>query len=224
LARSRRVIDADDDEAGNGPLRLCALTRAPLPKENLIRFVAGPDGTLYPDPATKLPGRGVWVTASLDKVREAVKARVFARSLKREIKVPHDLAEQVAVLLERRALDALSLANKAGLVTAGFAQVDALIEKGSVVALLHARDAAPGGAEKLDRKYKAIARAAGRDAVIETLFTVDQMSLAIGRSNVVHAALTKGGATEKFLNEAGRVVRYRPVPVEEKGRSGAPDP
>lgn len=221
MARSRRNIDADDEEADSGPLRLCALTRTSLPKDDLIRFVAGPDGTIYPDPAAKLPGRGVWVTATEEKVREATRARVFARSLKREVKVPPDLAEKVLALLERRALDALSIANKAGLVTAGFAQVDDLVGKGSVAVLLHARDAALGGAEKLDRKYKAVARSAGRDARIETLFTVEQMSLAMGRSNVVHAALTQGGATVKFLNEAGRVLRYRPVSVEEKGSPDA---
>jgi hypothetical protein len=90
------------------------------------------------------------------------------------------------------------------------------------VVLLHASDAAAGGADKLDRKYKAVARAAFREARIETLFTVEQMSLAMGRSNVVHAALTQGGATEKFLSEAGRVLRYRPVSAEEKGNPDAP--
>jgi hypothetical protein len=123
----------------------------------------------------------------------------------------------VGELLERRALDALSLANKAGLVTTGFDKLDALIVKGTVKVLLHARDAAAGGAEKLDRKYLAVARAALRTPRIETLFSVEQMSLAIGRSNVVHAALTQGGATEKFLSEAGRVKRYRPASVDEIG-------
>jgi predicted RNA-binding protein YlxR (DUF448 family) len=215
-------MDADDDEAGEGPLRLCALSRASKHKEELIRFVRGPDGIIYPDPAAKLPGRGVWVTATEASVAEAVKAKVFARSLKSDVKVPPDLAARVGDLLVRRALDALSIANKAGLVTAGFAQVDDLLAKGSVVVLLHASDAAAGGADKLDRKYKAVARAALREARIETLFTVEQMSLAMGRSNVVHAALTQGGATEKFLSEAGRVLRYRPVSVEEKGNPDAP--
>lgn len=221
MARSRRVIDADDDEAGASPLRRCALTRASLPKDELIRFVRGPDGVLYPDPAARLPGRGVWVTARQDQVAEAVRVKVFARSLKSEVKVAPDLAHRVGELLERRALDALSMANKAGFVTAGFAQVEDLLAKGTVAVLLHAKDAAAGGAEKLDRKYKAVARAALREARIETLFTVEQMSLAIGRSNVVHAALTQGGATEKFLNEAGRMVRYRPVPADEIGSSDA---
>jgi predicted RNA-binding protein YlxR (DUF448 family) len=217
LARSRRAIDADQDEAGEGPQRLCALTRASLSKDDLIRFVRGPDGTLYPDPALKLPGRGVWVTATADKIAEAVKAKVFARSLKAEVKIPPNLPTLVGELLERRALNALSMAKKAGLVTTGFDKLDALIVKGTVKVLLHARDAAAGGAEKLDRKYVAVSRATLRTPLIETLFTVEQMSLAIGRSNVVHAALTQGGATEKFLSEAGRVKRYRPASVDEIG-------
>lgn len=217
MERSRRVIDADQDEAGEGPLRLCALTRVSRSKDELIRFVRGPDGTLYPDPALKLPGRGVWVTATADKVAEAVRAKVFARSLKAEVKIPPDLPTLVGELLERRALDALSMAKKAGLVTAGFDKLDAMIVKGTVRVLLHARDAAAGGAEKLDRKYVAVSRATLRTPRIETLFTVEQMSLAIGRSNVVHAALTQGGATDKFLSEAGRVKRYRPALIDEIG-------
>jgi predicted RNA-binding protein YlxR (DUF448 family) len=215
LARSRRARDADEDEAGDGTQRLCALTRVALPKDDLIRFVRGPDGTLFPDPAAKLPGRGVWVTATAAKVAEAVKAKVFARSLKADVKVPADLAERVGDLLERRALDALSIANKAGLVTTGFDKLDALVAKSPVAVLLHAREASPDGAGKLDRKYIAVARANLRQHRIVTLFTVEQMSLAIGRSNVVHAALTQGGATEKFLSEAGRLERYRPALVDE---------
>lgn len=215
MARSRRAREADEDEAGDGTQRLCALTRVALPKDDLIRFVRGPDGTLFPDPAAKLPGRGVWVTATAAKVAEAVKAKVFARSLKADVKVPADLAERVGDLLERRALDALSIANKAGLVTTGFDKLDALVAKSPVAVLLHAREASPDGAGKLDRKYIAVARANLRQHRIVTLFTVEQMSLAIGRSNVVHAALTQGGATEKFLSEAGRLERYRPALVDE---------
>jgi uncharacterized protein len=221
LARSRRAIDADQDEAGDGPLRLCALTRVALPKDELIRFVRGPDAALYADPGAKLPGRGVWVTATAAKIAEAVKAKVFARSLKTDVNVPADLAEKVGHLLERRALDALSLANKAGFVTTGFDKLDALVAKSPVAVLLHAREASPDGAGKLDRKYVAVARANLREPRILALFTVEQMSLAIGRANVVHAALTQGGATEKFLSEAGRVARYRPALVEEIGNSDA---
>ena len=37
-----------------------------MPEHRLIRFVAAPDGTIVPDVAAKLPGRGLWVEASLD--------------------------------------------------------------------------------------------------------------------------------------------------------------
>ena len=222
MARSSRPVDADQDEAGDPSLRLCALSRVQRPKDELIRFVRGPDGTIYPDPAGKLPGRGVWVTAEAAKVTEAARAKVFGRALKADVKVPADLEEKVGALLERRALDALSLANKAGLVTTGFDKLDILLAKAAVAALLHARDASPQGAEKLDRKYAAVCRSNGRPPRIVTLFTVEQLSLAIGRSNVVHAALTQGGATEKFLSEAGRVQRYRPASVEEFGKPDAP--
>lgn len=222
MARSSRRRDAEQDGAGDDPsLRLCALSRVQRPKDELIRFVRGPDGTLYPDPAGKLPGRGVWVTAEAARVTEAAKTKVFGRALKAEVKVPADLEEKVGALLERRALDALSLANKAGLVTTGYDKLDTLLGKGAVAALLHARDASPQGAEKLDRKYAAVCRANDRPPRIVTLFTVEQLSLAIGRSNVVHAALTQGGATEKFLSEAGRVQRYRPALVEEFGNPDA---
>lgn len=223
MAQRRRAKEIDDAEAGPGPLRLCALSRAALPKEELIRFVADPEGTIVPDPGARLPGRGVWVRADETAVIEAARAKVFQRSLKRDVRTPPDLADRVAALLERRALDALSIANKAGAVTTGFAQVDALIEKGGVAVLLHASDSAAGGAEKLDKKHRAVARSVGREARIETLFTVDQMSLAMGRSNVVHAALIQGGATEKFLSEAGRMLRYRPVLVAKNGVLDAPE-
>ena len=140
---------------------------------------------------------------------QAAKANVFARSLKRQVTVAADLADQIDSVLRRRALDALSMARKAGLVTTGFSQVDAAIEADAPAALLHATDAADGGREKLDRKFKAIRRDSGRPAVIEAVFTIEQMSLAMGRTNVVHAALNDGGATGRLLNEIGRFARYR---------------
>lgn len=222
MARTLRAIeDGQDEQGSNGPARLCALTRTVMPKEEMVRFVRGPDGAVYPDPAAKLPGRGVWVTANHDRIAEAVKTGIFARSFKAGVKVPADLAEKVGDLLRRRALDFLSLANKAGLVITGFDKLDAALAKGSVAALLHAREASADGAQKLDRKYNAIARASHSKTRIVTLFTNKEMSLAMGRSNVVHAALKQGGATQRFLIEAGRIERYRPVSVEEVSKPDA---
>jgi predicted RNA-binding protein YlxR (DUF448 family) len=200
----------DAGERGEGSLRLCVATRVERAPEDLIRFVAGPDGGLVPDVARRLPGRGVWVTAEKAAVAAAVRAKAFARSLKRPLRVPDDLAERVEQLLERRVADALALANKAGLVVTGFEKVDALIGRGGeAAALLCAHDAAPGGRERLQRKFVAVQTARELPARVIDALTVEQMSLAMGRSNVVHAALTQGGAAEHFLSEAERLARYR---------------
>src|SRR5271167_3598140 len=54
----------DEAEPETGPLRRCVLTRQRLPKERMIRFVVGPDRQIVPDLAAKLPGRGIWLSAS----------------------------------------------------------------------------------------------------------------------------------------------------------------
>lgn len=205
-----RQQDRDDDDAEvAGPLRRCILTRAERSPDDLIRFVVDPDGRIVADLARKLPGRGVWVTADQASVAAAAKANAFAKSLKRPVEVPEDLPQTVEALFVRRALEALSLANKAGLVTTGFEKVEALIGGGRAAALVQGCDASDDGKRKLERKFAAIQRDRGQAAPIVDWLTVEQLSLAIGRSNVVHAGLKPGGATQRFLSEAERLRRYR---------------
>lgn len=204
-----------DVEAAGGedhlPERTCVVTRAKGAPEELIRFVRAPDDTIVPDLACRLPGRGVWVTCSRRLVEEAVKRGAFARSLKRQVTVPADLAARIDRLLVERAQGAFGFANKAGLVTAGFTRVENAIDKGAAFALVHASDAAEDGRQKLDRKYcRSLKEAEATHAPeIVTELTSDELSLATGRSHVVHAALAKGGAALNFLKEAGRLRRYR---------------
>lgn len=216
--RRRHSDDAEPGPDRDGRARLrhdgpgerrCALTREAADPDLLIRFVADPGGDIVPDLARRLPGRGVWITADKASVAEAARRNVFARSLKRPVRVDPALAERVDRLIEKRALDALALANKAGAVTTGFQQVDALIESGGAFVLVQAQDAAEGGREKLARKFAAVERAQGREPALVTSLSTEQLSLAIGRSNVVHAALIHGGTAERFLSEAERLARYR---------------
>jgi hypothetical protein len=213
------VADASDTthseepaEAG-GPVRLCAVSRTEKPTEELIRFVLSPDGTIVPDLARRLPGRGVWVEARRGAVATAARRNVFARSLKRPVSVPADLAAQVERLMRKRLAEALSLAKKAGLAVSGFAKVEEQIGRGRVAVLLHAADAAAVGAEKLDRKFKAlIGEAAARAATVREL-TGAEMSLAMGLTNVIHAASSQGGASKRIVQEAERLRRYRSGPA-----------
>src|SRR2546423_7395863 len=114
LARAEIDTDGGPREGRRGTERLCALTREVKPIDELIRFVAAPDGAIVPDLKRRLPGRGVWVTATRSAVNEAVKRNVFARSLKREVRAARDLGAEVERQLESAALDALGIAHKAG--------------------------------------------------------------------------------------------------------------
>lgn len=198
MARARKAM-ADDA----GPLRQCALTRARRPVDDLIRFCLDPQGNVVPDLKGRLPGRGVWVTASREAVDEAVRKGVFARGFSRAVAADAALGERIGALLEKAALDRLSLANKAGLVTAGFTKVAERLAGGGIAVLVHAADAAPGGREKIDRKAGFLPHAA------VDCFTSSQLNLALGRSNVIHAAVSKGGACDSFLNAVARLERYR---------------
>jgi predicted RNA-binding protein YlxR (DUF448 family) len=198
-----------DSEADEGPLRLCAVTRARKPPEELVRFVAGPDAVIVPDLARRLPGRGVWVDATRDVVAAAVRQKVFARSLKQGVTVPADLASLVERLMARRLAEALALANKAGLVVAGFAKVEEMLTRRGAVVLLHAADAASDGVGKLDRQFKGLSKQGGGDTEIIVELTGEEMSLAMGRPNVVHAAAAGGGATRRLIEEARRIRRFR---------------
>jgi predicted RNA-binding protein YlxR (DUF448 family) len=204
-AASERTQKArgDADEGG----RSCAVTRVQRRKDELIRFVLGPDGTVVPDLKEKLPGRGVWLTAAQDTVASAVKRKVFSRALKADVKVPEGLPAEVERLLSDAALSALALANKAGEAVFGFAKVEEAIARGRVLALVHAREAAEDGSRKLDSK--AFGAGGGRPIPVIRTFGTDELSLATGRTNVIHAALIQGGAAQRVLAAASRLERYR---------------
>jgi uncharacterized protein len=188
--------------------RYCAVTRAVRPVDDLIRFVAGPDGSVVPDIKRRLPGRGVWVGADRGLIAQAARRGVFQRALRSGVTAPADLAETVENLLERAVLDALSIAHKAGLVITGFAKVEAAAHQGTPVAYLNAAEASADGCRKL-----AAARRRGRPQdtgnVEEIVLSAAQLDLALGRTNVVHAALAAGRASETLLSRWRTLERYR---------------
>lgn len=192
--------------------RTCIVTRRREPPEGLIRFVRGPDGVLAPDIRARLPGRGVWVSANATLVAEAAKKRMFARGLKEDVETPPELAQHVDRLLEADCLQMLAMANKAGAATAGFNKVEDLLTKSGVAVLVEATD---GGADG-KRKLRQIARRAGAGKrendgfpPIIGLFTSSQLDLALGRTNVIHAALGAGGPAAGFLARCRRLAAYR---------------
>lgn len=207
-------MTADQDDASleveeqkrAGTARFCALTRAVLPVDALIRFVAAPDGTLVPDIRNKLPGRGLWLTARRPVVEEARRRNVFARGLKREIKVPADLADQIEGLLHRDGLQMLAIANKAGAVTTGFAKIEGM--SGVILALVQALDGSPSEVQRLRGLLRE--RGPGRRAPqLVALYRSDEIALSLGREHVIHAALKSHDASAAFLARIRRLVDFR---------------
>lgn len=211
-------VEADDGSprARREPSRQCALTRAVLPKSELIRFVADPDGHIVPDLKAVLPGRGVWITADRMSVALAERRKLFGRLLEKNaghsIIVEPGLADRVEKLLSGRALGALALAQKSGRIITGFAKVEAAVGADKLVALICAED----GAEDSLRKLKqAVKRRWGITDALPLIrsFKGAELDLAFGRTNVIHAALTRSEKKTDhgdggFLNAAGRLQRY----------------
>ncbi len=207
---------AQDDELDHGATKVapgmerhCALTRTLKPVDDLIRFVVGPGDEAVPDIKRKLPGRGIWITATRAALDDAVKRNVFARGFKRNVRVAADLPAVTERLLERSALDALAIAGKAGQVIGGFTKVEAAMDRDDLRALIHAADAAADGKRKLDAALQRKTPEKSREiAVIEEL-TGAQLDLALNRPNVVHAALLAGPVSDTFLARAKRLERFR---------------
>lgn len=200
--------------------RMCALTRAEKPVAELIRFVLGPDDLLVPDTDAKAEGRGVWISLNKVLVAEAVKKKVFARSLKTEVKLPEDLPGLTQARLEGRYLNALGMARKAGQLTFGATKVRALIDNGSLIALITATDAAEDGRSKMVGPLKALHYAAEEEEITGfevphfELLSSEQMGLALGLENVIHAALTRGAAAQAAVEKARRLALYIAKPTE----------
>jgi len=211
-----------DPDLDNGPRtdrsatsRMCAVTRQVRPIDELIRFVVAPSGEVIPDLKRKLPGRGLWVSASRQTVAEAVRRHQLSKGFKREVRVSPTLPTDTGNLLVRSAIEALAMAAKAGQVISGFGKVEDALRsrqaRGSLGALIHASDGAADGIRKLDailRQNAGISDESNQFPVV-TALTSEQLDLALGRSNVIHAALLAGPASKTFLSRSHILVRYR---------------
>jgi predicted RNA-binding protein YlxR (DUF448 family) len=211
-------IDHGPAAGRDGVERLCIVTRVAKPIDALIRYVVDPSGRVVPDLDRKLPGRGAWVTASRSALESAVEKKAFARAFRGAGSAGPELADLVERLLENAALSALSLANKAGQVITGYSRVEAALAQQNVAALVQASDAAAAGARKLG----AAAHHARSEPVRIGIFRGEQLDLALGRSNVVHAVLLVHPASTGFLARCQRLIHWRTGgPAGESGVLGA---
>lgn len=199
------------------PERTCIVTREATTPAGLIRFVLGPDHQVVADLRHKLPGRGVWVTARSEMVDEAVKRRLFSRAFKTEAKASATLSQDIERLLREDMRQGLSLANKAGSVITGFQKIESAITDKPLVALIHAAEAAEDGRRKLANQLrKRLGEAISSFPVIQELSN-DELDLALGRTNVIHAALVAGAGSDGFLNRWHRYRTFRGIGADPSG-------
>lgn len=185
--------------------RRCIATGESQPKAGLIRFVVGPEGTIGPDLAEKLPGRGIWVTGTKEALEMAIAKKAFARAAKQQVTVPDGLADLVKRLLEARAAETLGLARRSGELIMGLERAFETLDREPVALMIEAVDAGRDGARRLRAKLKA---ADMNDLPVVRGLSSAQMGLALGRSNVVHAALKMGRMQEKVLADFARLAAW----------------
>ncbi len=198
--------------------RRCIVSGKVLAESELVRFAADPDGNVVPDVAAQLPGRGMWVHADKASVTSAAAKNLFSKSAKASLKADADLADRVERLLVQRMLSDLGLARRAGQAVFGFDNVlRALDEKVPPALLVEASDGAADGRRKLTGSAYA------RGLKIETIeaLTSAELSLALGRENVIHAALKPGRLAERLIFDAGRLRGFRDQPTERKSARAA---
>ena len=210
-ARSNDPLDA------HVPERTCILSRRTAPREELIRLALSPDGSVAPDVRARAPGRGAWIGVSRAELDAAnAKGRLknaLARAFKtNELKVPADLGEQISSALRQATLDRLGMEARSGNLINGADRIEAAARAGNVHLLIHSADSGEDGRRKLDQALRAGARAGSDPEPVANssgqglLFPDERtiLSMALGRENVVHVALTERAAAARVLHALSR--------------------
>jgi uncharacterized protein len=183
------------------------VTRQVMEESRLIRFVAAPDGSVVPDLARRLPGRGMWVAADRASIETAASKNLFAKAAKAPLRPAADLADTVESLLVRRCLDQLGLARREGVLISGFEKAAAALRSGRVAWLIEAADGSADGRGKL----LALAKHQTPTPRVCGLFSADDLSLALGLENAIHAVLPQGGRADRWTQEVERLAGFRPL-------------
>lgn len=187
------------DESDEMNPRSCIVTKTETVKDNLIRFVEAPDGTVVPDLKGKLPGRGVWVLGNKKTVTLAVEKKLFDKGFKKQVQADENLPELTGKLIRDKALRTLGMAKKAGVIVSGFSKVNNSVRSGKAVMLFHAKDAADDGKRKLASATAYVDHMEGDKIEVFTIWTIDEMSRVLGIENAVHVVAIYGGATKNLM-------------------------
>lgn len=207
------------DRRGHKPReRRCLATGEVRHPDLMVRYVLSPDGAPVPDVFGKLPGRGAWISADPDQIRQAVKKGAFNRSFKAKVAADAEtLISQTREQLRRRLLGQMTMARKAGRLVFGEAGVREPASRGDVALRIEASDGAADGRGKLRTLSVATARELSSqgvkrpDPAVIGCFTADDIGKALGRDPVVHAALIAGPMVAEMKLSAWKLSAFDPL-------------
>jgi predicted RNA-binding protein YlxR (DUF448 family) len=194
--------------------RRCILSGDRADPEGLVRLALGPEGQIAPDVRAKAPGRGAWIGVSRPVLEKALGNGKLKGALVRAFKTSDfvletDLPDRIDAALRHAVLDRLGLESKASMLVTGSEKIDVAARKGQVALLLHASDARPDGSRKLDQALRVGQEAEGSDlAGLVLPLDRDALSMAMGRDNVVHIAVTDQRAAARLRTALGRWQSY----------------
>jgi len=201
------------------PERTCVLSRRKGTKDELIRLALSPDGEVAPDVRARAPGRGAWIGVDREALDEAIAKGKLKGALQRafktnDVRVPADLGEKTLAALRQAALDRLGMEARSGNLINGSDKVEVAARSGKVHLLIHAADAGEDGNRKLDQAWR-VGGGAERGVIFPEPRTI--LSLALGRENVVHVALTDPAAASRVSHA---LERWRGFTGPDRGLEG----
>jgi len=220
--RNPRNERLGSDRSAAEPERKCILSGEHASRDALIRLAISPGGDVLPDALARAPGRGAWIgvprtaleiALAKGKLKGAL-MRAFGKALGgTALTIPDDLPERIEAALLRAFTDRLGLEMRAGRLLVGSDRIAEKARTGKVAWLAHAADAAEDGSRKLDQAWRVGQDAEGSGLRGVTL-PLDRaaLSVALGRDNVVHLALTDKAAAARLTEPLRRLLRYLGLP------------
>ena len=178
-----------------------------------------PDGEVAPDVRARAPGRGAWIGVSRVQLDAASAKGKLKSALQRafktnEIHVPVDLGERIEQALRQTALDRLGMEARASNLINGTDRIATAARSGKVHMLLHAADAGEDGRRSLDQAWR-VGGGEAQGVIFPEERTI--LSMALGRENVVHAALTDPAAASRVRHA---LARWRAFTGPDRGLEG----
>lgn len=210
------IIPAELDKRGHKSRERKCVTRNEVrdPAE-MIRFVLGPENTVYPDILGKLPGRGVWVSATRDDLKTAIQKGGFKRGFKGNVNVPEDLTAQVETGLRKHSLSLIGMAKKSGKLFIGFDQVMAAARTDALGWRIEASDGAEGSRGKIRTLSKAVAHEVELKLPrVIGCFHSTELGAVVGREAITHCAVPHGRIAKSLGISARRLGGFVPLVPE----------